>query len=545
MKKINKIISYSVLSFLMIPTLVFAVEKEETVYSNLDYYGKYNRSTVVNKLTFEGEKEIQDETELKKILNISGKEKYSLDNGILTWNTDKKDIFYQGSTEKELPLDVNIKYYLNGKESTIKKMKGKKGDIKIVIDIKNLEKSNYQGKEIYTPFVVSLGTIVDATNNTNVQVTNGMSVDTGTKTMVVALASPGLYDSLQLDELKDLDTITISYHTDKFSLGNIYMVATPKLLDNKDLDIFKKVDKYTSKIGDLQNGVDKLQEGSNQLLEGTKALQDELGKKIDELQSSDNTYVGEVAKDTVTSQLNNNLFSLVQNTVYNVVKTKALATKEQVMNVAIQNNCASLENTSYYETCKASVMENITNEQVMGYYEAPTYKEISVGIQQVVSIYTVETGVQISEDNKNLATLIAYQVSGILSTTNYAELVLTNSEMIVPMFHQVFNRVITSYGSIASSVAKETIDTAMKETLSSLQVMYQAVSKINDGTNKIATGVKELNETGIHALTNVVNQYNRSSRTVQQLKKLSEDYRGFASNNSKNTKFIFKVKSAK
>lgn len=545
MKKINKIISYSVLSFLMIPTLVFAAEKEETVYSNLDYYGKYNRSTVVNKLTFEGEKEIQDETELKKILNISGKEKYSLDNGILTWKTDKKDIFYQGSTEKELPLDVNIKYYLNGKESTIKKMKGKKGDIKIVIDIKNLEKSNYQGKEIYTPFVVSVGTIVDATNNTNVQVTNGMSVDTGTKTMVVALASPGLYDSLQLDELKDLDTITISYHTDKFSLGNIYMVATPKLLDNKDLDIFKKVDKYTSKIGDLQNGVDKLQEGSNQLLEGTKALQDELGKKIDELQSSDNTYVGEVAKDTVTSQLNNNLFSLVQNTVYNVVKTKALATKEQVMNVAIQNNCASLENTAYYETCKASVMENITNEQVMGYYEAPTYKEISAGIQQVVSIYTLETGVQISEDNKNLATLIAYQVSGILSTTNYAELVLTNSEMIVPMFHQVFNRVITSYGSIASSVAKETMDTAMKETLSSLQVMYQAVSKINDGTNKIATGIKELNETGIHALTNVVNQYNHSSRTVQQLKKLSEDYRGFASNNSKNTKFIFKVKSAK
>lgn len=543
MKKINKLISISMLSVLMIPTIAMA--KEETVYSNLDSYGKYNNATVVNKLLYNGQNEINDETELKKILNISGKEKYFLDGGNITWKTDKKDIYYQGITEKELPIEVNIKYYLDGKETSVKKMKNKKGDIKIVIDLKNNEKHPYQSKDIYTPFVVSMGAIFDATNNTNISVSNGKVVDTGTNSMVVGLAAPGLYESMNLEELKDLDQITITYHTQKFKQENIYIVATPKLLDSEDLNIFNKVDKYVSKIADLQNGTNKLEEGSNTLAQGTSTLQSELGKKIAELQNSNNSYVGQTAQESVVNNLNNSLSALVENSVYNVVKTKVLATKEGVINTGIQSNCASLEQTPYYDACKEQVSAGVTNDTVMQYYQAPTYSEITTGVNQVLAYYTSQTGNQVSEENKSLATLIAYQVSGILSTTDYASCVLNENGAVTSMFSQTFASVISSYGSIASNVAIQTADQAKEQTLASLQTMYQAVSQINDGALQIAGGITELNKTGINTLTNVANKYNDYSQTIKQLKKLSKDYSGFASHNSDDTKFIFKIKTAK
>ena len=51
-----------------------------------------------------GEKEIQDKTKLDNIQNVGGNEKYTLDNGKLAWESNGKDIYYQGSTKEELPF---------------------------------------------------------------------------------------------------------------------------------------------------------------------------------------------------------------------------------------------------------------------------------------------------------------------------------------------------------------------------------------------------------------------------------------------------------
>lgn len=36
--------------------------------------------------------------------------------GALTWQADGNDIYYQGTTDKELPIDMKMTYYLDGKE---------------------------------------------------------------------------------------------------------------------------------------------------------------------------------------------------------------------------------------------------------------------------------------------------------------------------------------------------------------------------------------------------------------------------------------------
>lgn len=549
MKIRNKIFSGILLSTLLLtPTSTYALEKEETVYANLTYNGKEKTSTVVNKLTYQGQKEITDETELKKILNINGEEKYVLDGNKLTWKTKKKDIYYQGKTKKKLPITVKVSYYLNGKKTSAKKLNGKKGDIKVVIKLKNNENNTYQGKTIYTPFVVTVGTIIDNNNNTNLEVENGKVVDTGTKSMIAMVASPGLSKSMNMSELKSLDQVSYTYHTEKFKGSDMYIVATPKLLDDSDLKVFDKMDESLSKVEKLQKGTDELQNGSNELAKGTTTLKTELEHKMTELENSNNTSVGESAKNKVTTELNNNLSSLVQNTVYNVVKTKVNKTKEAVISNGVQTNCASLSGTPAYDSCIESVKNNVTTDMVISYYNPPTYGEIKAGLSQVLSYYTAQTGNAISEENKNLATLISYQVSGILSTTDYAKYILeegTYGGYIIPTFNQVFNGVISCYGSIASNVALEVSNQAKNQTLTSLQTMYQAITKIDLGANQLSGGVTTLNKSGINTLSSVANKYKDYTDIVKELKRLSKDYKGFTSKNSKNTKFIYKINATK
>ena len=43
----------------------------------------------------------------------------------------------KGNIKKELPISVDIKYYLDGKEISAKKLEGKKGNVKIVYSFKN------------------------------------------------------------------------------------------------------------------------------------------------------------------------------------------------------------------------------------------------------------------------------------------------------------------------------------------------------------------------------------------------------------------------
>ena len=115
--KNNKFISLalsSVLSLSLI-TPAFAAEdnsqvkKDETVYVIMDDKGKIKEQTVSVWLHSDNKLDVMDTSNLKNIKNLkgdkkpkkSGKDKYH-------WKSDKKDIYYQGKSKKELTADINI-----------------------------------------------------------------------------------------------------------------------------------------------------------------------------------------------------------------------------------------------------------------------------------------------------------------------------------------------------------------------------------------------------------------------------------------------------
>lgn len=278
MKKITKKLALILLAssiFLTPITSLLALEKEETVYGKLNYDGS-QKSIVVNEQLFNRDKLdiIEDYSELKDILNIKNDASFTLNDNRLTWNAKGNDIFYKGTIDKNIPITLEATYYLNGKEYKAAEMLGKSGKVTIKLKYTN----NDRHGNLYTPFVVTMGTVINSESNSNMHVNNGKVIDNGSNFIVVAIAAPGLYESLNLNELKNMDTISIEYDTTKFELSSIYSIITSKLIDTSDLKVFDKMNTLYNDMDKLKDGMNQIDKGSKELSEGIQLLYSNYGK---------------------------------------------------------------------------------------------------------------------------------------------------------------------------------------------------------------------------------------------------------------------------
>lgn len=217
------------------------VSKNETVYVNLDAEGKVINKTVTDWLhTDTAQTYIDDISDLNNIQNVKDDiVPVKNSDGSIRWNMQNTDLYYRGSTERELPVNFKISYYLNGKETTAEKIAGKSGQVKMVVTMNNESSREVEinGKKttIYTPFIVAGGMILDESVFSNVTVENGKTIGDGSKEIALLIGTPGLKESLNLSDeiLKQLggfdftSTYTITFDTQKFELSNMIFAVIP------------------------------------------------------------------------------------------------------------------------------------------------------------------------------------------------------------------------------------------------------------------------------------------------------------------------------
>ena len=120
----------------VIPSHSSSAGKTETVYVLMNADGEESSVIVSEQLkNKDGSAEVTDSTELKDIVNVKGYGDYTQnDDGTITWDAAGSDVFYQGSTDKELPLEVNISYELNGEAVSAEQIAGADGHVSIILD---------------------------------------------------------------------------------------------------------------------------------------------------------------------------------------------------------------------------------------------------------------------------------------------------------------------------------------------------------------------------------------------------------------------------
>ena len=222
-------------------TAASSYKKNETVYVNMSADGNVTSKIVTDWLhTDKAQTYIDDASDLAGISNVkSNTEPIKNKDGTYRWNMETTDLYYRGTTDKELPISFNITYYLDGKQTEPEKLAGKKGQVKMVITVNNLSKKTVKlsGKDttVYTPFIVAGGMILPENSFSNINVENGKTIGDGTKEIALMVGAPGLKESLNLSDeiLKQLgdfnfsDTYTITADTEKFELSNMIFAVLP------------------------------------------------------------------------------------------------------------------------------------------------------------------------------------------------------------------------------------------------------------------------------------------------------------------------------
>lgn len=543
MKNINKKMAICMLVLSMY-TPVSALSKTETVYSKLNYNGEVT-DTIVNELLV-NDKEldtINDYSTLTDIINISDDNEFTNDNNKLTFNAMGKNVMYQGKSVKKLPITTIVTYKLNGKSIKLDDLLGKSGNVTINIKYINNEKHG----NLYTPFVITTTTMIDSNNNSNITINNGKTIENGSKNLVVGISAPGLYESLNLEELKGLDTITINYDTKSFELPSIYSVVTTKLLETADLSKFDKLDTLYESTSKLQDNMNLICKGSNTLSQGSTTL-------LTELKSSINT----ISKDKSDALSDEQINGITKTTLDTINKTYTDKYKESIANSAWEEVKKSMQNSSD-KTVEGYVKEAVTNA-VTNYIETNykedydkciagqlEYSKTGVANENLLSCKVIE---EVKNSNEvKLITEAALSASSSVAnkTSMYVAENISKSVSVNTSVETAKKTATMVSENVSKNVSNAVKDTILKSTVSSLNELYTGISKLDSGIKELDTSLNAYNEQGINEISNIVNNNVKTlSNNVKELTKLANNYKSYGgSKTNGSTKFIMVIDSKK
>ena len=264
--------------------------KEETVYVIAGADGTPQKVIVSDWIKNpQKAKTIADKSDLKDIENTKGDETYTInEKKLVEWGADGNDIYYKGTSSRQLPVGVSIRYELDGAPIAPKDLGGKSGRLKMTFSYTNrqAEEVTINGKKekIYVPFVMLTGMMLDNEKVGNVTVSNGKVINDGSRTYVAGFALPGMQASLGLDKdkIKLPDTVEVTADVKDFELATTLTVAANQVFN--DIDTAKldnKTDELKKKLGELTDGVNQLADGTSQLYSGLSTLLDKSGELID------------------------------------------------------------------------------------------------------------------------------------------------------------------------------------------------------------------------------------------------------------------------
>lgn len=488
--------------------------KDESVYVNADASGKVKKTTVTEWLKNTEKGSVDDETVLEDVENVKGNEKYKegSDDSIV-WESKGKDIYYQGTTDEELPVNMSITYKLDGKEISPKDLAGKSGKLEMTINYENKFKQNVdvdgQQTEMYTPFTLATAMMLPTDEYTNVTIDNGKIVSDGDKNIVVGVAFPGLSEDLGLDSSNlDVDipsSVTITADVTDVSVGATYTMASANLLDSIGLDDVDSFDDLDDSINKLEDATNQLVDGSKELAEGTNTLNGKSGELIsgvDKLADGVTAYTDGVAGVADGANAINSNMALVKNGVSAAVEgtgklatgvsgvQSGLNTVASGINTAIDNLNQSSENikglanqTALTDKEKQQIVSNVS----AGLDQAGLSKEqkdaVDTAIAKAVNAASDETNKKVAY----AANEYSEGMSGAASQLSAASSALTTVDPANPT--------ATVAGGVAAvSAGIDELQTKLGTGTADQPGLTTGVEALASGVSQLADGANELNQ---------------------------------------------------
>lgn len=523
------------------------IEKEETVYAKADATGQVSQVIVSDWIkNYSGDATITDKTTLKDIVNVKGDETFTQGaDGEVVWQANGNDIYYQGTTDAELPVTIQVTYKLDGVEIEPSELEGKSGQLTIEYTYEN--NSKVAGSDMYTPFTVVAATMLKTDSFANVTAENAKVISDGDKYAVVGVAMPGLKDSLALgDETKVPGSITITADVTNYEPITVLNVVTADLLNEIKLDDTDQLKDLADSMDELADASKKLVDGSSDLSDGLNELKDKTGeytKGVTTLTGSLDEYIAGVSKVTsgiktlyngageltkgVSSlatgakslnsglnQASNGVDSLVNNFDALVTGAGSIKSGADSLNTALkQLEAGKQAENEAYATLSATV-EN--NEKIIAALKAAGVEESIVGMlekntagQKQIAEGLTASGAQIEAGLSKAATGASSLADGSTTLTAGLTKMKKGAKSLQSAMGELeagsktllegANKLNSASGSLSSGIKQlydgsVSLDTASSKIKSATPKLNDASSKLDNGVQSAANGGKTLKE---------------------------------------------------
>lgn len=555
--------------------------KEETVYVIADEQGSATETIVSEWLkNMDRTEKLEDKSSLTDIKNVKGDEEVEQSGENLTWDAKGADIYYEGNTDKTAPVGVKLTYYLDGKEVSAKDIAGKDGKVKIHVQYSNNSKTG----NVYTPFMMATGMILDSKHFSKIEVSKGKVLTDGNNNIVVGIGFPGLKKSLNVkvgSEEVDLDipeSFDVTAEAKDFKLDMTMTIATNDLfedIDTGDLDTDKifgkidgKLDQFTDGVSKLKDGIKKYTGGVSKLGAGTKKMADgttTLKTSVGTLTKAMNTaasgskkikgaYEGEKGAKAGAKQLADGLAQLntaVQALNLPTAAVPTLSQAEQAAIAKLAETQAGAVWTTYESAVLAAAPQLAAAKQAIdGSLGAGTFDTIFK--TAFVTGYKVGYGKGMSDGAKQAVDTINTTVSGMSGQ--------------ITLLKQKVKEAAAGASKLSGGVgelykATSTLSSGLVTLNGKMPTLTAAISQINAGALQLNTGVqklqkasKELNsgatklndgsKTLVNKVTDIKSEASKLTDRLTEVVDAGKAYKSFAGmKDGKNgkVKFIFKT----
>ncbi|MBP3702808.1 MAG: hypothetical protein J6I65_03375 [Lachnospiraceae bacterium] len=470
-------------------------DKEETVYLLADANGKVKETIVSEWLkNKERTESLEDTSELTEIKNVKGEESFSQNGTDLTWQANGADIYYQGNSEKKAPVSVQATYFLDGEEMSAEEIAGKIGKVKMRFTYENTEKNG----EVYTPFMLVTGMILEDDTFSNIEVENGKVISDGKNNIVVGYGFPGLQESLDLnigDKELDVDipsSFEVTADAKDFSLDMTMTIATSDMfqeIDTEDMDFGEIFDKLDSKLSEFEDGSQELSDGIKEytdnvakIAKATKQLESgskTLTKGTESLEKGvDSVKKGTVSLDNGAQELKNGIASA--KTGADQLKAGYAGDNGAAAGAkALKEGLETLNKAVAGLTFPTAVVPELTQEQLQQ-LQAQITAVLQKEIPTAVTGYAAKDPQIASDPAMQAAFSYAYQQAYVKA---YQEGMQAGAKAAVDRINATVGGMSGQIGTLKSSVS------ALSTGASQLSA---GIDKLKAGTNSLAEGLGKL-----------------------------------------------------
>ncbi len=606
--KILATVSVFILTFILFGTSAFTstddneddlnkLSKNETVYVSLNNNGEVNKIEVVNWFYDLSENSVEinegkliDYGKYTSVKNLTGVEEPDLNNEHVVWPikvTDGSNFFYSGITDKKLPVEIVIKYYLDGKEAKPDELAGKSGELKIHFRLENTTGQNepieYYGynnelikkqEEYYIPLAVQISLDLDLEKFSDIKSKEG-------KTVVIGKSATISFSSIPYPD----EEFEIEMYGENIEVEPISIIILPQ-----EIPVLTELEDSEENLKELADGLVEMDEGTVDLIEGA----DEAASGAGEFKEASQELVDAISEiNHGTYSLNNEISSISNgmNEIGNGLGELNSQSSQISIGISeINNGTSMILNGLEQSAAGAGELDNASKNilgglQLLQSTNSSLYSSAQSALsdpdlatllsskpQLYANVMTVLNGVsgekQIingdgSSSNPGLVNGMASLSSGIGDMKNGLEALSAN----FLTFSQGISEMASKLGALPDGISQlydgqKELNNGWKKYSDGIAKLYEGTQQLYDGINSMPgdvnelyeglldfkEGVAELKDKGISEIKDaVIENYNDLKfgiAVTDKTEQLEESYNSFMNNDrniNSNVQFIMQT----